>query len=175
MDSVFGIKLRLIRQKIGFNPADILDYAGINYRWLKTMDLKKHRASAQNSFLGDRYRLARTFFLNSLLMHFKLHTRDSVKNRLCATSVVKEISYSRKEIAYHTFTDSTEEVLRLTAKPVRILTVDNELVNSAEKKNNNWLWISLETDCIPGINLDNSEKITIQSSSVYMVKLSIEY
>jgi len=84
------------------------------------------------------------------------------KNRmLYSTSVVSEIKYAGKQIIYRTFDKNSEEVLRLTAKPSRILAGDTELIESDNPGSNTWKWTAMETGGTLGINHVDSDKVTV--------------
>jgi hypothetical protein len=85
------------------------------------------------------------------------------KNRLlCSTSIIYEIKYSDEEITYRTFDASADELLRLTTKPVKVLSGNNVLSETTDLNSNSWTWQPLETGGILRVSHDDADHIMIQ-------------
>jgi hypothetical protein len=63
---------------------------------------------------------------------------------LRSTSVVRAISYTPKQIAFSTFDDSSQEVLRLTLKPVSVLVDGKRLSEQKTLGSPGWKWEKLD-------------------------------
>jgi len=84
------------------------------------------------------------------------------KNKLLeSSSVVTKIEYSPKKITYKTFDAEAIELLRLTAKPVKILAAGEELPESNELSGDKWTWTTLETGGVLRIDHKQSNDISI--------------
>ncbi len=69
----------------------------------------------------------------------------SNKNRFLGTSsLVTFISYNQKEILYNTY-DSANDILRLTAKPIKIICDGTEIGETTGIKNEGYIWKPLQT------------------------------
>lgn len=79
-----------------------------------------------------------------------------------STSVIKIISYSYEEIYYEVFDKSSEEVLRLTSKPQKIIIDQRIIPESLSLSKSSWLWEQLETGGILRINNRDGNKVLIK-------------
>jgi len=87
----------------------------------------------------------------------------SRKNKLLgSTSIISEVKYSKEAITYQTFDLSATEVLRLTTRPLKILSAGDELPKTTDIERNSWIWTPLEAGGILRISHENTNQITIQ-------------
>jgi len=83
---------------------------------------------------------------------------------LGSTSIVQEISYNEKEIAYRTYLPASTEVLRLTGLPKQI-TVDGKILKRVDdlSSGEGWVWGKLKDGGILRIKHLNGREIQIMN------------
>lgn len=86
----------------------------------------------------------------------------SHKNRLLSsTSIISDIKYSNEKIIYQTFDPITDEVFRLTTKPVKILSGSKKLPETTDAERSSWTWEPLQTGGILRINQKETNELSI--------------
>lgn len=86
----------------------------------------------------------------------------SHKNKLLySTSVITEVKYSPDYISYKTYDAVANEILRLTDKPVKILSGEINMAEKNDEKEDGWKWISLEEGGVVQIHHSKSNEIVI--------------
>ncbi len=86
----------------------------------------------------------------------------SHKNKLLeSSSVVTHIEYSPKKITYKTFDTEAIELLRLTTKPVKILSDGEELPESDQLSGDKWTWTALAKGGVLRIHHKQSNELSI--------------
>ena len=86
----------------------------------------------------------------------------STKNKLLnSTSVVTEVKYSPGLISYKTYDRMAQETLRLTDKPENVFSGEKKLVETNDKSENGWEWISLHKGGVVQIHHSKSNQIFI--------------
>jgi len=68
---------------------------------------------------------------------------DNADHLLRTSSIINKISYQLSKIIYSTFGNSSDEILRLTSKPKKILVNGNKLQEITDSVSEGWLWQSL--------------------------------
>ena len=86
---------------------------------------------------------------------------DSSDHLLRTTSIVKKISYQPNQVAYTTFSPSSEELLRLTAKPKGVNANGKALKETGELNKEGWTWQSLSKGGVLKIKHSSQNEIVI--------------
>ena len=80
---------------------------------------------------------------------------------LKSTSVVRAISYAPKQIAFTTFDESSQEVLRLTSKPVSVLVKGKKLPEQRIAGSPGWTWEKLDKGGVLRLRHENGSEVVI--------------
>ncbi len=80
---------------------------------------------------------------------------------LQSSSVIRHIEYAPKNIVYQTFDTAATELLRLTARPSKILAAGEALPQADQLVKDSWTWTPLATGGVLRIRHDDANEISI--------------
>lgn len=86
---------------------------------------------------------------------------DNSDHLLKSSSIVKNINYTQKSIAYNTFDQASEELFRMQKKPTMVMADGTKLNKTTKANNDGWMWQNLETGGVLKVRHNKGAKITI--------------
>jgi hypothetical protein len=120
----------------------------------------KNRYIRDDIWLTDGYGDYVRHYLRAMAACPELAPAD--KNKLLhASSVVKDVEYTPGIIRWTTFDSSASELMRLTARPEKVLAGENELPENEKLTDDSWTWEPLQTGGILHICHRDAKNITV--------------